>query len=140
MSSRRQNRLTQGDMNRMIEEYRLHNKKMKQNNNHRLCFASFEVYLDWRFGRTPASTACRPSKTRTMKPARSYERSTRAQAVPSRLDKELPSNLRNATARPEGNSYSGTYITGIAQMHKSNAVPVGKGDNPEDYATMRRGH
>jgi len=75
-----------------------------------------------------------------MKPARSYGRVTRAQAVPSRLTKELPSDLKNATARPDGNSYSGTYIRGIAQMHKSNAVPVGKGDNPEDYATMRRGH
>ena len=137
---RKQKRLTKRQFAELSEAYRLHNKKMKQSNNTRLCFSSFEGYLDWRFGRTPASTACRPSKSRTMKPARSYERQTRAQAVPSRLEKELPSNLRNATARPEGNSYSGTYITGIAQMHKSNAVPVGKGDNPEDYATMRRGH
>lgn len=34
--------------------------------------------------------------------------------------------------------YTGTYIRGIATMHKSNLVPVGRGDNPEEYAKMRR--
>ena len=135
----RTRKLTQQDLSRLSEEYRVHNKKQKQSNNLKLCFASLEDYIDWRFGRTTtASISARSSRTYTMKPARSYGRVTRAQAVPSRLTKELPSDLKNATARPDGNSYSGTYIQGIAQMHKSNAVPVGKGDNPEDYATMRR--
>ena len=130
-------RLSRRDFVRLSEEYRLYNKKMKQSNNVSLCFPSFEVYLDWRFGRTTATSPVRAS-TCTMQPARSYKRETRAQAVPSRLSKELTSDLKNATAKPDGNSYSGTYIRGIAQMHKSNAVPVGSGDNPEDYATMRR--
>ena len=138
---RKQKRLTKRQMQELSEDYRAYNKKMKQSNNLKLCFSSFEDYIDWRFGRTTtASISARSSRTHTMKPARSYGRVTRAQAVPSRLTKELPSDLKNATARPDGNSYSGTYIQGIAQMHKSNAVPVGKGDNPEDYATMRRGH
>ena len=132
-------RLTKRDIARLSEEYRLYNKKMKQSNNRRLCFPTFEGYLDWRFGRVSPTTPGR-SSIRTIQPARSYERDTLAQAVPSRLSKELPSELKNATARPDGNSYSGTYIRGIAQMHKSNAVPVGKDDDPEDYATMRRGH
>ena len=34
--------------------------------------------------------------------------------------------------------YSGDYIIGLATMHKSNIVPVGKGTQPEDYAKMRR--
>ena len=34
--------------------------------------------------------------------------------------------------------YTGTYITGLATMHKSNTVPVGKGANAKDYAQMRR--
>jgi len=139
---RKQKRLTKRQFAEISEDYRLHNKKMKQSNNLSLCFSSFEDYLDWRFGRnSPVSSSGRSSKmTRTLHPARAYERETRAKVVPSRLTKELElrSDLRNATARPDSNSYSGTYITGIAQMHKSNAVPVGKGDNPEDYATMRR--
>jgi len=34
--------------------------------------------------------------------------------------------------------YTGDYVTGLATMHKSNTVPVGRGDNPEVYAQMRR--
>jgi len=34
--------------------------------------------------------------------------------------------------------YTGTFIRGIATMHKSNLVPVTKDGNPEDYAKMRR--
>jgi len=37
------------------------------------------------------------------------------------------------------NEYSGEYIIGLATLHKSNTVPVGRGDNPEIYAKMRRG-
>lgn len=44
----------------------------------------------------------------------------------------------SATAKPSRTEYSGDYVTGIATMHKSNLVPVGRGDNPENYATMRR--
>lgn len=44
----------------------------------------------------------------------------------------------SATAKPSRTEYSGDYIVGIATMHKSNLVPVGRGDNPEDYSTMRR--
>lgn len=34
--------------------------------------------------------------------------------------------------------YSGDYITGLATMHKSNTVPVGRGSDPKIYAQMRR--
>ena len=35
--------------------------------------------------------------------------------------------------------YTGDYITGLATMHKSNTVPVGRGSDPKIYAQMRRG-
>ena len=38
----------------------------------------------------------------------------------------------------EVNKYSGEYLIGIATMHKSNLVPVGKNDDARNYATMRR--
>jgi hypothetical protein len=41
-------------------------------------------------------------------------------------------------AKKESQKYTGDYIIGIATMHKSNLVPVGRGDNPEEYAKMRR--
>lgn len=44
----------------------------------------------------------------------------------------------DVTNRPERTEYSGDYLVGIATMHKSNLVPVGKGDDPKHYSTMRR--
>ena len=46
--------------------------------------------------------------------------------------------LGNDTPKQEPMQYSGDYIIGIATMHKSNMVPVGREDNPKDYSTMRR--
>ena len=40
--------------------------------------------------------------------------------------------------KEEKPTYSGDYIIGIATTHKSNLVPVGRGDDPKHYATMRR--
>jgi hypothetical protein len=34
--------------------------------------------------------------------------------------------------------YSGDYVIGIATLHKSNLVPVGRGQSPEELAKMRR--
>ena len=36
------------------------------------------------------------------------------------------------------NEYTGDYIVGIATMHKSNLVPVGRGDDVKAYPKMRR--
>ena len=41
------------------------------------------------------------------------------------------------TAKKEANVYSGSYVKGLATMHKSNIVPVGSAD-PKDYSQMRR--
>ena len=46
-------------------------------------------------------------------------------------------NPSMAKAKP--NVYSGDKIIGIAQMHKSNAVPVSRKDDAVDIARMRRG-
>lgn len=60
-----------------------------------------------------------------------------------RTEPEYPSynaftNNSTSTAKAETKKYSGEYITGLATMHKSNIVPVGKDDDPKNYATMRR--
>ena len=52
----------------------------------------------------------------------------------------VPSLMSNGgnCAKRESNIYSGDYMIGIATMHKSNLVPVGRDDNPVNYSTMRR--
>jgi hypothetical protein len=70
---------------------------------------------------------------KTYVPCRSYVRTS--QPIPSF---NAFTNNSAATAKAETKEYSGDYITGLATMHKSNIVPVGRDDNPADYATMRR--
>ncbi len=74
-----------------------------------------------------------PQEFKEYVPSRSYVR----------IPESIPSfntftNNANATAKAATKKYSGDYITGLATLHKSNIVPVGKDDNPVDYATMRR--
>ena len=42
-------------------------------------------------------------------------------------------------AAPEKKEYTGSLVTGIATMHKSNAVPVINQEQATDIANMRRG-
>ena len=61
-----------------------------------------------------------------------------AAKFPSFTEKANAAQLSNSCAKVPRMQYSGDYIIGIATMHKSNLVPIGRGDNPEHYATMRR--
>ena len=47
-------------------------------------------------------------------------------------------DLRNATAKKPPQVYTGGNIIGLAQMHKSNIVPVFKKEDAVDIARMRR--
>jgi len=58
-----------------------------------------------------------------------------------RQPQEIPSFSSAAAihgTKKEAQVYTGEYITGLATMHKSNIVPVGRGDDPKNYSTMRR--
>jgi hypothetical protein len=66
-------------------------------------------------------------------PSRSYVRDVKS--IPSHNSFTTNSN---ATAKAETKKYGGDYITGLATMHKSNIVPVGRDDDPKNYSTMRR--
>ena len=63
---------------------------------------------------------------------------SKLQHFPSFTEKANAVQLSNSCAKVPRMQYSGDYIIGIATMHKSNLVPIGRGDNPEHYATMRR--
>jgi len=42
------------------------------------------------------------------------------------------------TFKREGQMYSGSYVKGVATMHKSNLVPITNSDAAVDVAKMRR--
>jgi len=50
----------------------------------------------------------------------------------------LETSMRGSTAKLEPKVYTGTEIIGIAQMHKSNAVPIRDKKSAEEVAKMRR--
>lgn len=75
----------------------------------------------------------------TPKPFESYKPT----ATTSRREtKVYPSVMLSGpinTSRPERKEYTGTLVTGIATMHKSNAVPIINDEQAKDIARMRRG-
>ena len=48
-------------------------------------------------------------------------------------------SYHSSMAKKEEKVYTGTEIIGIAQMHKSNAIPIRSKKSAEEVAKMRRG-
>jgi hypothetical protein len=46
--------------------------------------------------------------------------------------------LPHESISKESTKYTGDYLIGIATSHKSNLIPVSKGEDPVAYAQMRR--
>lgn len=64
--------------------------------------------------------------------------SPRVGADAARSLKSLDTNLAY-TEKRESLKYTGTFVKGIATMHKSNAVPVIDEEQMKDISRMRRG-
>lgn len=117
------------DMQKVEVEWRRYNKDMRRKNMHSLQFATLQDYVDYLQGKPKP----RKQEFKEYAPTKSFVRDT----------KEYPSlktsdSIPQSCARKERQEYSGDYIVGIATMHKSNLVPVGRGDDPKEYSTMRR--
>lgn len=82
---------------------------------------------------------CHPSQLKAKKkefveyvPPKPTYRETKYPSIPT------SDTIEYVPTKKQANVYSGDYIVGIATMHKSNLVPVGKGQDPKDLAKMRR--
>ena len=128
----KKSKMTVREYNAKVEEHRQYNKRMKQSNNRHLMM-TFDEYLDFRKPKTTKRTVAKPS--RDYLPARPYKRDG------ARTTESIPSKgIGVGTgSKKESVKYTGDYVTGIATMHKSNAVPVTNGDHAKDIARMRRG-
>ena len=82
------------------------------------------------------------SETKQSKPKRSLAQSGSAPALGAGGQRFKSSNSDQfytpTMAKKEENVYTGTEIIGIAQMHKSNAVPVRGKKQATEVANMRR--
>lgn len=110
-------------------EFHEHNKQARRDGMPQLQFKTLDEYIAYREG-----SGSKMNKIfKPMKP----------QSKPSRFIRETPvypSKTSNGgtTGKVMPQQYSGDYMVGIAVMHKSNLVPVGRDANPTDYSTMRR--
>jgi len=131
-SKPRSRKMTVHEYEAKVEQHRAYNKRMKQSNNRHLMM-SFEQYLDYVKPKTTARAVA--SGSRDHMPAQPYRRAG-AQETASIPSKGIGVGTGS---KKETVKYTGDYVTGIATMHKSNAVPVTNGEHAKDIARMRRG-
>ena len=129
-----QKKLTQAQQEKLIEEHRAYNKRMKQAGRHNERM-SFEEYVDHVYGKKKSykkQEHLAPAEVRTFTPKNTpYRRETVRYASVETQSKTIP-------AAPTKKEYTGTLVKGIAVMHKSNAVPVINQEEAESISKMRR--
>ena len=128
-----QKKRTKAQQEKLIEEHRLYNKRMRQSGRHDER-VTFEEYVDYVYGKTKTKRKqehLAPAEVKTLTPkSTGYRRET-----PTYQSGEISKGF---AALPQKKEYTGTLIKGIATMHKSNAVPVLGEDDATDIAHMRR--
>lgn len=117
------------DMQKVEVEWKRYNKDMRRKNMHSLQFSTLQEYVDYITG----NVKLKKKEFVEYAPSKPFVRHTEEYRSLKTSDK-----IPGACSKREKNEYSGDYIIGIATMHKSNLVPVGRGDDPKEYSTMRR--
>ena len=81
------------------------------------------------------------ARKKEYKPLQISQEQLDREAKRKEFDEKYPSmnTMRGNTAKKEPQQYTGTLIKGIAQMHKSNAVPIINKEQAIEVAKMRRG-
>ena len=137
-TKKRKVKITKKKMAELQEQWRKHNKTMKQKHMHEFCYENFNDYIDYAFGRIKKPD---PRDYKYFKPMRSQ---TNWRAEQDKLHREKYPSLEMSKVdngrgrKKESPKYTGTLVKGIATMHKSNAVPVIDDQHAKDIARMRR--
>jgi len=144
---KRKLKLTKGKLKELELRWREHNRTMKRNHMHQFRYDTLEAYIDYCYGLKKKAD---PRDRSTFKPIK-QQRNWRAeldaehrQKYPSAMEEGMKDGSfmkggKGGGTKQEPQKYTGDLITGIATMHKSNAVPVMKGtDQAKDIARMRR--
>lgn len=130
----KQNKLTTAQHNKLTEEHRAYNKRMKQAGRHNERM-TFEEYVDYHFGKKKheiKNQRAAPSEVKT------YHWSAPAATRENKVYPSFSGSSSGVAALPEKKTYTGTLVKGIATMHKSNAVPVINDEEAEMISKMRR--
>jgi hypothetical protein len=81
------------------------------------------------------------ARKKEYKPLKISQEQLDREAKRKEFDEKYPSmnTMKGNTNKKEPQQYTGTLIKGIAQMHKSNAVPIINKEQAVEVAKMRRG-
>ena len=81
------------------------------------------------------------ARKKEYKPLQISQEQLDREAKRKEFDEKYPSmnTMKGNTNKKEPQQYTGTLIKGIAQMHKSNAVPIINKEQAIEVAKMRRG-
>ena len=122
---RRKLRLKESKQQKLAAEHKQYNKEMRQIGCHSQQ-KTLNDFVAWKYGYYQP----RPSRV-VVKEEPIYVRET--VSAPSRN-----SGILNQCKQTVERVYTGDLVTGVATMHKSNAVPVINKSQATDLATMRR--
>ncbi len=121
------------DVEKMKAEMKKYNKDMRRIRAFSAQFETVEEYINYKLGK--------PRKKHVFK-----ELDVKKQDAPRHRESEdvkhgvsTSDKVAGSCPKREPRQYTGNYIVGIATMHKSNLVPVGRNTDTKDFATMRRG-
>jgi len=121
---KRKKKLTDGQYTKMCIDWTAYNKQMKKMGCKTKTLEEYIAYRQGKYKPQLKGVVKDPMKATTLRrDAPKYESGD---------------GIGVSYARKE-NVYTGTLITGIATMHKSNAVPVINQKQAEEIARMRRG-
>ena len=129
---RKAKKLTDKKLEELRVQWRRHNKDMRRKNMHSLQWDEFDDYVAYTQGNPPKRNTTQ--KAKPYAPTKPFVRNT--ETYPSLKTSDI---VPGACTKKEVPQYTGDLIVGIGTMHKSNLVPVGRGDDPKEYARMRRG-
>lgn len=132
----RKTKLTIAKLQQYEIQWRQFNKDMRRQGLHKFQYETLEDYIRYVQGKVKTRKKEFKTYVQTTMP---YRRTTEQRSIEEGTPKIEVAISTNPTPRRDPQKYTGTYITGIATMHKSNAVPVTSKEYAIDLATMRRG-
>jgi hypothetical protein len=123
---KRKVKITKARMAQYELDWRIHNKRCKQNGMHELRYSTVNEYINYCLGKKTTKQEFKPLVTETV-----YHRDV--QEYPS-----LTKGGGGSGTKKESMKYTGTYIIGIATMHKSNAVPITNQEQATEISRMAK--
>lgn len=137
---KRREKITKAKQEQLERDWRDRNQRLKSIG---LPKETFEQFLDWVYGRGKKTKEKEKfgGKITTTTPGfiyRSPDTSIRASKVAGAENTSKREWITGAVSSPAPKIYTGTKVKGIAQTHKSNAIPIFDETHIIDIAHMRR--